>query len=60
MQHDTMQRRLHAQGVSSLEKLQQQALLCGLTQGVPTAALTLPLPAALAGLEGIQLAAVSC
>lgn len=55
-----MQRRLHAQGVSSLEKLQQQALLCGLTQGVPTAALTLPLPAALAGLEGIQLAAVSC
>jgi hypothetical protein len=47
-----------AAGVSSLEKLQQQALLCGLTQGAPTAALTLPLPPALAGLEGIQLAAV--
>jgi hypothetical protein len=51
---------LHAQGVGSLEKLQQQALLCGLTQGTTTAALTLPLPPALAGVDGIQLAAVSC
>lgn len=59
--HSLFGKLLHAvvQDVSSLEKLQQQALLGGLTQGATTAALSLPLPPALAGIEGIRLAAVS-
>lgn len=47
------------QDVSSPEKLQQQALLGGLTQGAATQAYALLLSPALAGREGIQSAAVS-
>ncbi len=51
--------RLTMQDVSSPEKLQQQALLGGLTQGAATQAYALLLAPALAGREGVQSAAVS-